>query len=298
MMSEQHSNSIVNAMTVDVEEHFQVTAFAKTIDRNTWDDLPSRVVDNTIRLLDLFAEVGVKATFFMLGLVAQRHPDLMRRIAENGHELGSHGQSHKLIYEQTPQEFRDELRISKELIEDACGIEVRGYRAASFSIRASNLWALEEIAERGFTYDSSVFPVVHDLYGMPGAPRGIYRVKLASGRSLIEVPPSTLACGRWILPVAGGGYLRIFPRWFTNWAIKKLNRREHCPAIIYVHPWEVDPDQPRVDGAPWRSRARHYTNLRTTLPKLGYLLRAYNFTTMSEMIEHSGELESVSLEIN
>jgi polysaccharide deacetylase family protein (PEP-CTERM system associated) len=296
MMTEKDPISIANAMTVDVEEHFQVTAFAKTIDRRAWNDLPSRVVDNTIRLLDLFDEVGVKATFFMLGWVAQRHPELMRRIAENGHELASHGHSHKLIYEQSPQEFREELKISKALIEDACGIEVQGYRAASFSIRATNLWALDAIAECGFSYDSSVFPVMHDLYGMPGAPRGVYRVELANGLSLVEVPPTTLAFGRSILPVAGGGYLRIFPRWFTNWAIARLNRQEQRSAIIYVHPWEVDPEQPRVKGAPWRSKARHYTNLRTTLPKLRFLLQTYDFGTMRDLIEQSGELESISLE--
>ena len=286
-MSDSSTPPVINALTVDVEEHFQVSAFETVVSREDWDRFDSRVEANTTRLLDLFDETGVRATFFVLGWVGQRHRALVRRIAERGHEVASHGMSHRLVYEQTREAFRAETVDSKKLLEDASGTAVEGYRAASFSIGYRNLWALDVLAEAGFRYDSSLFPVVHDRYGVPGAPRRIHRVETPSGAVLIEIPPSTVALGGWTLPVAGGGYLRLYPRWLTSWAIARLNERERMPANLYVHPWEVDPGQPRMHG-PAISRFRHYVNLASTAPKLRELTRAFRFGTMREVIAASG----------
>ncbi len=276
-----------NVMSVDVEEHFQVSAFEGSIPRDSWDAIPSRVDRNTERLLDLFDEAGVRATFFVLGWIAERRPALVRRIADRGHEIASHGYSHRLIYRQSPEDFREETERSRRILQDASGQPVEGYRAASFSIRRTNLWALDVLASVGFRYDSSVFPVVHDRYGMPGAPRHIYRLETPGGSELIEIPPSTLRLGRATLPIAGGGYLRIFPIGLTRWAITRLNRREGRPAVVYVHPWEVDPEQPRMTG-PLVSRLRHYTGLATTARKLKVLAATFRFATMGEAVDDHG----------
>ncbi len=294
-MSESNASGPINALTVDVEEHFQVSAFESVVRREDWDGHESRVVSNTERLLDLFDEVDVRATFFCLGWVAERQPALIREIVRRGHEVGSHGYSHRLIYEQTPSEFREELLRSKRLLEELTSGAVEGHRAASFSIGRSNLWALDVIAECGFRYDSSLFPVVHDRYGIPGAPRGIYRLTTPAGHSLIEIPPSTLAVGSRTLPVAGGGYLRLYPGWLTSWAIRRLNRQEARPAVVYVHPWEVDPDQPRIEGAGLVSRFRHYVNLRGTATKLRRLLDRHRFGRMSDLLAEAAPPRSVSL---
>ncbi|MCP3981352.1 MAG: DUF3473 domain-containing protein [bacterium] len=274
----------LNAFSVDVEEHFQVSAFARVVRRDGWDSRPSRVEANTDRILDLLDEYDVKGTFFILGWVGERRPQLVRRIAERGHEIGSHGYSHRLIYTQTPDEFRDEAVRAKRLLEDACGCEVRGHRAASFSITRQSLWALDILVEAGFAYDSSLFPVVHDLYGIPGAPRGICRLKTPAGTTILEVPPSTLRLGKAIVPVAGGGYFRIYPYWVTRRAVRRLNRDESMPAIVYLHPWEVDPGQPRIQ-APIKSRLRHYSRLHTTEPKLRRLFREFSFGPMQAVID-------------
>jgi polysaccharide deacetylase family protein (PEP-CTERM system associated) len=245
------------------------------------------VARNTERLLELFARRGVLATFFVLGCVADRHRGLVKRIAESGHEIASHGQSHRLVYEQDPITFREETRRSRATLQDASGQPVLGYRAASFSITARSLWALDILAEEGFTYDSSVFPVVHDRYGIPGARRGPHRLRSPGGALLVEVPPSTVALGRFTLPVGGGGYLRLYPLRMTSWAIRRLNRREGLPAVVYVHPWEVDPGQPRI-RAPFRSRFRHYTGLESTAGKLGELLRRFRFGPMSDLLRDPG----------
>ena len=273
---------MLNVMSVDVEEHFQVSAFERTISRESWPDHESRVRDNTRRLLDLFDEVGVSATFFVLGWVAERHPGLVREIAERGHEVASHGYSHRLVYEQSEDDFRRETVRSRSLLQDASGQPVIGYRAASFSIGWKNLWALDVLAESGFRYDSSLFPIVHDRYGIPGAPRTIREMPTPSGATLVEIPPSTVrVLGRpW--PIGGGGYLRLFPWGLTRWAFRRLNR-EGMPAIVYVHPWEVDPEQPRVP-APWVSRFRHYTGLRTTAGKLRRLTRTFRFGTVRDVL--------------
>jgi polysaccharide deacetylase family protein (PEP-CTERM system associated) len=277
---------VPNAMTVDVEEHYQVSGFDGTVPRERWDAYPSRVEPNTERLLDLFDEAGVKATFFVLGWVAERHRALVRAIAERGHEVASHGYSHRLVYTQRRDEFKDETVRSKSLLEELTGRPVRGYRAASFSIGRGNLWALDVLVEAGFEYDSSLFPVVHDRYGIPGGRRDVRIVRRPDGGRLVEVPPSTLRLGRLVAPFGGGGYLRLFPGALTRWGVGRLNGREGMPAVVYVHPWETDPDQPRV-AAPWRSRFRHYVGLRTTMPKLRALLAGFRFGTMSELIENA-----------
>jgi len=284
----------LNAITVDVEEHFQVSAFAGVVRRRDWESFDSRVEANTDRLLGLFDEAGVRGTFFVLGWIGERHPRLVRRIADLGHEIASHGHSHRLVFEQGPQEFREETRRSKEILENACGREVRGYRAASFSITRRNLWALDVLVDAGFAYDSSLFPVYHVTYGIPGAPRGIYTAVTAAGRRLLELPPSTLRIGRLALPVAGGAYLRIFPRALTRWAIRRLNRREGLPAVVYVHPWELDPRQPLIEAS-WFNRFRHYSRLSSTADKLRDLLSRFRFATMAEVIARHPDRPDVRL---
>lgn len=282
------TSKMLNAMTVDVEEHFQVSAFAKVIDRETWATVPSRVVDNTSRLLDLFDECEVHGTFFVLGWVAKSHPPLVRAIADRGHEVASHGMSHRLAYEQTPAQFLDETSRSRKLLQDLSGQSVTGYRCASFSIDRRNLWALDVLAETGFEYDSSLFPIRHDRYGIPGAPRRIHRVRTPNGETLIEVPPSTVRIGKLILPVAGGGYLRLLPAAVTRWAIRRLNDHDRMPAVIYVHPWEIDPGQPRIDVRA-TTRFRHYAGLEKTAGKLRDLMRRFRFGKMTDVIAASAE---------
>jgi polysaccharide deacetylase family protein (PEP-CTERM system associated) len=273
----------LNAMTVDVEEHFQVSAFESIVRRESWSSLESRVEPNTERVLDLLDACGVSGTFFVLGWVAERRPALVRRIAERGHEVASHGYSHRLIYEQTPEEFGRELTRSRKILQDASGQPILGHRAASFSIVKASLWALDAVAEAGFTYDSSVFPVLHDRYGMAGAPRGIHRLTTPAGHALWEIPPSTVALGGVVLPVAGGGYLRLYPAALTGWAIRRLNCAERMPAVVYIHPWELDPEQPRFDPGTLR-RFRHYVNLKTTARKLRGLMARHRFGTMHDVL--------------
>jgi len=288
MNSQQGRESkTLNAFTIDVEEHFQVAAFAREVARDQWPSLESRVRKNTASLLDLLDEVGVRATFFVLGWVAEREPGLVREIAARGHEVGSHGYSHRLVYEQSPAEFRLETERSRRILQDASGQAVLGYRAASFSIVRSSLWALDVLVEAGFGYDSSVFPVVHDRYGIPGAPRGIHVRKTPAGMELLEFPPSTVAVGRFRLPVAGGGYLRLLPWAVSRWAIGRLNRRDRMPAMVYVHPWEIDPDQPRIRGT-LPNQLRHYTGLRSMRDKLGDLLRTFRFAPVVDTLAAAG----------
>jgi polysaccharide deacetylase family protein (PEP-CTERM system associated) len=277
---------MLNAMTVDFEEHFQVSAFESIVSREDWTQYPSRVRQNTSRLLDLFDEHGIKATFFVLGWIAQRYPELVRNIAERGHEISSHGFSHRLVYLQTPDEFRQETERSRRLLQDISGQPVLGYRAASFSIGRNNLWALDTLANAGFAYDSSLFPIVHDRYGLPGAARTIHELTTPQGARLVEVPPSTVSVLATALPVGGGGYLRLLPFALTRWAFRRLNR-EGMPAIVYLHPWEVDPDQPRMK-APFLSRFRHYTGLRTTASKLSKLVSTFRFGPLRDVLAQAG----------
>lgn len=268
---------IRNALTVDVEDYFQVSAFADTIDRNEWDGHPLRVENNTRRLLDLFDSNGVKATFFVLGWVAERVPGLIREIDGRGHEVACHGYSHQLVYDQTPELFRKETLRSKQLLEDITGMPVRGYRAASYSITARSRWALDILAEAGFVYDSSIFPVHHDRYGMPGTPHYPYLLATDEGRSLVEFPLSTASVFGYRMPIAGGGYFRLYPYAVTRSGLRQINRGNR-PFIFYLHPWEIDPEQPRV-SAKWLSRFRHYNNLARCESRLKRLMGDFRFGT-------------------
>ncbi|MPY87929.1 MAG: DUF3473 domain-containing protein [Luteitalea sp.] len=275
---------IVNAMSIDVEDYFHVSALAAAAPRDGWDTFESRVVANTERLLLLFADHGATATFFVLGWVADRHPDLVRRIASAGHELASHGYWHRLVYEMTPAEFRDDLRCARRAIEDAAGVAVSGFRAPSFSITRRSLWALDVLVEEGYRYDTSIFPVHHDRYGIPEAPRHLHTLSCAAG-NLIEVPPATLRFGRLNVPIAGGGYFRFWPYAWTAWGIQGINRSEGRPACVYLHPWEIDPDQPRLPASSL-SRYRHYHNLHRTENRLRRLLSEFSFASIHTILSN------------
>lgn len=265
---------VVNALTIDVEDYFHVSAFDDAARRERWGSFESRVCANTERLLNQLAEASVSATFFVLGWVAERHPGLVRRIAAAGHELASHGYAHRLVYDMTPASFRDDLRRAKDAIACASGVEIVGYRAPSFSITRRSLWALDVLIEEGYAFDSSVFPVRRDRYGLPGAPRFAHEVVRPAGR-LLEIPPSTIRLAGMTLPVCGGGYFRLYPYGVTRRAIDAINRGGQ-PAIVYLHPWEIDPAQPRQDGSAV-SRFRHYVNLDLTESRLRRMLTDFAF---------------------
>ena len=283
----RQESKILNALSVDVEEHFQVAAFADSVSRDDWPRHESRVRRNTTALLDLFDEAGVRATFFVLGWVAERDPRLVREIADRGHEVGSHGYSHRLVYDQSPEEFRHETECSRRVLQDASGQPVRGYRAASFSIVRTSMWALDVLVETGFAYDSSVFPVLHDRYGVPGAQRRIHSCRTPLGAELLEFPPSTIRIAGVTLPVAGGGYLRLLPLAVSSWAIGRLNRTDRMPAMVYLHPWEIDPDQPRIRGT-LANRLRHYSGIQKMRAKLRGLLGRFRFGPVGAAIEDAG----------
>lgn len=277
---------IRNALTVDVEDYFQVSAFADNIEQHEWDEHPLRVENNTYKLLDLFDEYQVKATFFTLGWVAERKRDMVLEIARRGHEVACHGYSHQLIYNQTPEVFQQETVRAKSILEDIIQQPVLGYRAASYSITEKSLWALDILAESGFVYDSSIFPVRHDRYGMPDTPEHPYHLKTPAGHSIIEFPLSTAKILNYRLPVAGGGYFRLYPYWLSKAGLKQINRQQK-PFIFYLHPWEVDPEQPRI-SASWFSRFRHYNNLDKCEPRLRNLMSDFQFTTTWNVLSDLG----------
>lgn len=270
-----------NALSVDVEDWFQVGAFEKVIDRGSWESLSRRVEHNTDRVLALFAETGVKATFFTLGWVAARHPALIRRIAEAGHEVASHGVDHRRVFTMTEAEFREDLKSARAMIEDAVGERVRGYRAPSFSVDTRTPWAHPVLAEQGYDYSSSVAPIVHDHYGWPDSPRFAWRP--VAGSDLIELPVTTVSLAGRRIAAGGGGFFRLLPYAFSSWAIGRVNRSEQRPAIFYFHPWDMDPGQPRVRNATLRSKLRHYTNLSLMEPKLFKLLRDHEWGRTDEV---------------
>jgi len=280
------NDPIVNAMSVDVEDYYHVSALAPVVPRAEWPRMESRVCANTARLLSLFSEQAVRATFFVLGRVAERHPDLVRQIAAGGHEIASHGFDHRLVYDQTPDAFRDDIRRAKRMLEDLAGVPVVGYRAPSYSITSRSLWALDVLVEEGYEYDSSIFPIHHDRYGIPGSPRHAHVLSREAG-ALVELPPSTVRIGSTNLPVAGGGYFRILPYWWTRWGIARVNQRERRPAIFYLHPWEIDPAQPRFRPG-LASRFRHYYHLNKTEPRLKRLLRDFRFAPVRTILGASG----------
>jgi polysaccharide deacetylase family protein (PEP-CTERM system associated) len=269
-------------LSVDVEDYFQVEAFAGSIARGSWEQYSSRVVDNCHRLLDIFDRHQVKASFFILGWVADRFPAIVREIHDRGHELACHSFWHRKVDSLTPAQFRADTREACDAIEQAASVRVTGYRAPTWSITQRSLWAFDILAEEGFEYDSSIYPIHHDLYGMPGGHRYAYAHTCENGRSLLEFPPATVRILGMNFPAAGGGYLRIFPLSYTRWVFRQFEKVGR-PVVVYVHPWEVDPEQPRMQG-PLRSRFRHYTNLHRTQERLERLLQRYRFVPFRQHI--------------
>jgi polysaccharide deacetylase family protein (PEP-CTERM system associated) len=278
---------IRNALTVDVEDYFHVSAFSDSISRSDWNNHTLRVERNTHQLLDLFDEHDVKVTFFVLGWVAERVTGLIKELASRGHEVACHGYSHQLVYKQSQDVFREETLRSKALLEDIIQLPVRGYRAASYSITKRSLWALDILAEAGFDYDSSIFPVHHDRYGIPDAPKFPYQLTTPKGHSLLEFPLSTANFLGYRLPMAGGGYFRLYPYPLTRAGLRQINHRARKPFIFYLHPWEIDADQPRVQAS-WLSRFRHYNNLDKCESRLRKLMSEFQFTTTWEVLGDLG----------
>jgi polysaccharide deacetylase family protein (PEP-CTERM system associated) len=272
---------IKNAMSVDVEDYFQVSAFEAHIAKSQWDQLPHRVEYNTARILDIFAKHNVKATFFTLGWIAERYPQLVKRIVNEGHELASHGYEHTRVTQQTSEQFRADIKKTKQILEDIGGKDVIGYRAASYSIVASNLWALEILQDEGYLYSSSIYPVKHDLYGIPSAPR--FSFKPENAQNLKEIPITTLKLLNKNLPCGGGGFFRLYPYVFSKWAYQYINSVEKQSGIFYFHPWEIDPDQPRQQNLPFKSRFRHYLNLNRVEERLNNLLNDFAWDTMQNI---------------
>jgi polysaccharide deacetylase family protein (PEP-CTERM system associated) len=288
-MMNNKPTGLTNALTIDVEDYFHVAALAPSIDRDSWDSRESRVLRNTQKLLAIFEQCDVRATFFVLGWVAERNPQLVKEIAAHGHEVACHGFSHRPVYEQSPEEFYDETRRAKSLIENITGSAVLGYRAASYSIVRRSLWALDILVELGFAYDSSIFPIRHDRYGIADAERAPHCLPTPGGKVIVEWPLSTARIFGVKVPVSGGGYFRLLPYWLTRWGLNSINQREARPFIFYLHPWEIDPGQPRV-RATRLSRFRHYTNLGKCEERLLVLLREFRFGTARDGLVQLGLL--------
>jgi polysaccharide deacetylase family protein (PEP-CTERM system associated) len=277
----------INAMSVDVEDYFQVSAFEKHIPEQSWSTMSSRVERNTHLALDLFDRYDTRATFFMLGWVAERFPGLVREIVRRGHELASHGYAHIRVVRQSPAEFREDVTRTKAMLEQIAGTAVLGYRAASYSIGRDNLWALDILGEAGYRYSSSIYPIRHDLYGMPEAPRFAFRYR---GEGILEVPITTVSVLNRNLPCGGGGYFRLVPYRVSRWAIRRVNRCDGRPAVFYFHPWELDPGQPRPDGLGLKTRIRHYLNLNRMQARLTRLLEDFRWDRMDRVfLETNGE---------
>ena len=304
----QQRTQTLHAMTVDVEDYFHVAALAKAISPEDWEKWPSRVEANTDRLLELFDEKNIKASFFVLGWVADRHPGIVPKIAAAGHEIASHGYTHQLVYKQSPEVFRQESERSKKLLEDQCGQAVEGYRAASYSITRKSLWALDILAELGFTWDSSIFPVHHDNYGIPGSPKGPYQIVTEHG-TLNELPLTTAQVAGLTLPAAGGGYFRQYPYRLSRYLFARAAKQAfssrkskaevlrdgtaESSQIFYLHPWEVDPEQPRVEGISAFSKFRHYTNLSRCYDRLSKLIDDFSFGRVSDCFAAKSDLPQV-----
>ncbi len=281
-----------NALTVDIEDYFQVSAFEKVIDRSDWEILPCRVEQNTDKVLQIFADHKVKGTFFILGWVAERYPQLIKRIAERGHEIASHGWDHVRVIHMTKDQFRDDLEKTKALLEDLSGTQVNGYRAPSYSIGSSNLWALEVLQETGHKYSSSIYPIHHDLYGMPKAPRFAF---YPNDLNLIEVPVTTTKVFGKNFPCGGGGYFRLLPYLWSKRAINKVNKVDGESAVFYFHPWEIDPEQPRQSNTNIKTRFRHYTNLSKMEHRLQLLLQDFSWDRMDNVFLQDKELPRIEL---
>ena len=273
-----------NAFTIDVEDYFQVGAFVRTIPVSDWDKWEFRAEANTEKILQILDETGVKGTFFILGWIAEKVPQLVKRIAACGHTVASHGLWHQLVYTQSEAEFREDVSAARKMLQDLSGQEVVSYRAPSFSITKKTPWAHRVLVEEGYLYDSSVFPIHHDLHGNPDAPTRIHRIETESG-PLLEFPPAIVKMLGQNIPTGGGGYFRLFPFAVTRRMLQSINAGGN-PFVFYLHPWEVDPDQPRVHGAPLKSRFRHYLNLKRTAPRLKRLLQTFSFTPMENVLEN------------
>lgn len=287
-----HSTSpITNALTIDVEDYFQVSAFAPYIDRSEWDLRECRVERNVDRILALLDECDTQATFFTLGWIAARYPALVCRIVDGGHELASHGYGHERVSDLSEAEFFDDIYRAKALLEDIAGMRVQGYRAPSFSIGSGNLWALDTLQRAGYRYSSSIYPIRHDHYGMPDAPRFAHRIR----DGLIEVPPTTLRMFNRNLPSSGGGYFRLFPYSLSRWMLHQVNSQDSSPAVFYFHPWEIDVGQPRVDGIGFKTRFRHYVNIGRMEQRLEFLLRDFRWGRMDDIFlpSHAQEVALV-----
>lgn len=282
---------LVNALTVDVEDYFQVEAFADVVRREDWPRWESRIERNTHLILDLLARHAVQGTFFILGWIAEHHPQLVREIAAAGHEVASHGYEHRLIYRQRPDQFRSDVRRAREILEDLIGARVEGYRAPSYSITRESLWALDILIEEGFSYDSSIFPVHHDRYGMPRAERFLHTISRPAGE-ILEFPPSTLKLLGINLPIAGGGYFRLLPYWFFRWGLSYINRHEQQPVIFFVHPWEVDPAQPVIPGKRFNVW-RHRLHLDRTEDRLKQLLAHFRFAPVRQLMRSAAQSNCV-----
>ncbi len=284
---------IRNALTFDVEDYFHVEAAARCVTRRDWPRFPSRVEPNTERILDLLDEHGVAATFFVLGWVAEHHAKLVRQIADRGHEVACHSYAHRLVYAMGQAEFREDVRRAKGAIEEALGAPIYGYRAPTFSVVQSSLWALDILAEHGFEYDSSIFPIHHDRYGMPDAPRFPYHVRLAGGGEILEFPMTTLPIARQRLPFCGGGYFRLVPYALIRAGLRRINEHEQQPGIVYLHPWEFDPEQPRLPLS-GLNRFRHYVNIRGTAGKLARLLGDFTFGAARDVLRERAAAGAIS----
>lgn len=271
---------IVNAMSVDVEDYFQVSAFAPHVQRGTWENTPLRVEANVDRILELFERHNTKATFFTLGWVAERLPDMVRRIVAGGHELASHGWEHTRVSAQQPETFRNDITRTRSLLEDIGGVQVLGYRAASYSIGTSTPWAHDVLADVGYRYSSSIVPVKHDHYGTPNASR--FAFAAASGR-ITEIPVTTVNLVGRNINCGGGGWFRLFPYGFSRWALRRINHREGQSGLFYFHPWEIDPQQPRPEGLTARTRFRHYLNLSRMESRLECLLKDFHWDRMDRV---------------
>jgi polysaccharide deacetylase family protein (PEP-CTERM system associated) len=271
--------SITNALTIDVEDYFQVSAFAPYIERSEWDLRECRVERNVERILALLQENNTQATFFTLGWIAERYPALVRRIVDGGHELASHGYGHERVSDLSEVAFFNDVHHAKALLEDIAGARVQGYRAPSFSIGAGNLWALDTLQRAGYRYSSSIYPIRHDHYGMPDAPRFAHQVR----DGLIEVPPTTLRMFNRNLPSSGGGYFRLLPYALSRWMLREVHRQDRAPAVFYFHPWELDVGQPRVQGIGFKTRFRHYVNIGRMEQRLGHLLRDFHWGRMDNI---------------
>ena len=284
--------TITNAISIDVEDYFQVSAFEHTIDRKDWDQLEHRVSANVTQIIQLLKSANVKATFFVLGWVAERYPEIVKTIIDHGHELASHGYGHQRVSDLTRAEFKQDLIQAKDILENLSGIEIKGYRAPSYSIGKSNIWALEVLAETGHQYSSSIYPINHDHYGYPGAPRFAFK---DTKTGLIEIPISTMKFMSRLYPAGGGGFFRFYPYQITRKIIQRVNKLDNQPTIFYFHPWEIDPGQPRQENAPLKSRFRHYLNLHKTEDRLTSLLHDFSWGRVDEVFIENRDLPEFTL---